>query len=449
MKRTLLDRRFHVDHILSHAASNKVWERVSPNVQLDWKSQVKNKIIVGTSEPYGQGDVISIPRYEIEGGSPSRLSIFIHGSAGFGKSKLLKMILAQGLMLGESAAVISDPKNEFACIDKKPPLPTERWKLPKNYFPTAVPTRAYIPEYITDGRDTKPRDISSDSVFNYRLSDLQLDDLKTLLGIRDDSVDQTNANMELLLNAAYTALKEKLGSAFSERKLEDLETVIRSMPTHYEGEGFIARVTKQKLVGKLQALRAQKVFGQLGISQVQDIIDGRVPVLVNKYSQNPNFDRTYAGIFARQIYNARMEGALRKPIWFVLEESQVIMSRASSSLSVIAENVLRMGRQKLMHVLAATQQFSASGDWRDSIPPEILGQFNYIITFRLMDAQGLETICRARGYDFHDYRRKLLQELAADPRRRVFEAALIHPNGEITTFYPYDGIMLNHAFEGQ
>jgi len=445
-RNTLLDRRFLINHPLQHSRyAPKIWGRQMPNVEFNYQTQVQNKIILGTTEPYGQGDLVSIPRYEVEGGTPTRQTIFVLGFSGAGKSKLVKFIAGQALALGESLAVVSDPKNEWACVSQKPPK-AKKGELPKGYYTRAAPTRSYIPEYIVGSR--LPSDIKRDMVFNFKLSDLEINDMKTLLGIRDDSLDQVQANMSLLLDATWTNLKEKLGDGYESRTLADLENVIREMPTQYSGEGFAAKVTKAKLLGKLQTLKTQKIFGEKGINQVQDILEGRIPVLVSKYSQFENYDRVYASIFMRQLYNAKMSGVVRNPLWYIVDESQRIMSRASCSLITFVDLILRMGRQKLMHAIASSQTFSASGSYRDAIPTEVLSQFSHILVWRIQSREDLDILCKARGIDQYDWRRKLLQELDVDHKNGVFEACWVKPNGECTTFYTFRNPILNHTYEG-
>ena len=368
-----------------------------------------------------------------------------------GKSHLIKNIMAQVFQLGESITVVSDPRMEqrFAST-----MPKKSENLPKHMMPVVLPIISYLPEYaISRFYGKLPHDIDKKYIFNYELSDVEINDMETLLNL--DRGDIASSNAHRTLSEAWMSMRKKLKKEYPNRRIENLSEAIVNVKESIEVGGFSHRYTKNKLIGDIKRLQLENVFGEKKIDPIVDLRAGRIPVLSNKYSNRLQYDKCYAAIWMRKLFDSKTEslaglGEKLKPVWVIADEMQTVCAKNSSSSQVLTHSILRQGRQLLLHFLAATQSFGhgtgRSGVVEDAIDPSVLSYIDDLIIFRLNNPHDLNHLCSARGIAHWDSDRKRLENLESNKKLKHFEMAHIDSDGNIETFYNYS-LMTGHVPE--
>ncbi len=421
--------------------------RLRADIQKE-RHKPENKIYLGNTDPNGNGENIWIPLVD-KSGRPMRITMLIAGPPGCGKTILLKNVETQAYLLKDAITVVSDPKLEQRHTKH---LPEGINRLPKNYIPRILKVKSYLPEYcISRFPRSPPKDVEKENVFNYKLSDMEVDDIETLLNITGTQVVQQNLTRSL--DEAWDKMKRKLKKEYPNRKVSDLISAVKQLKESREEGGFSHRYTKNKLIGLLNKLLSHEVFGNKNINPLQDLYDGNIPVLSNKYSNRISIDRCYSAIWMRKMYHAIERARIRHipplpPLWIFADELQTVATRNTSSATVLTKLILRQGRQYMIHFVGATQSF---GDQKsrseDVIDPSILAYIDYLIVFRIFNPIDLNFLANSRGIDRWDPRRKRLENLEFNKKEKIFQMALINTNGDVTRFYNFSP-MTGHVFEG-
>lgn len=435
----LLPKKFWVDYPSERMKYSEIWKRNLPNLDRYKTIEAKNRIIIGNSQMDYEGEDVFIPKLNMRNKN-MRTSIFIIAPPGLGKTILIKNIMVQAYLLGEGLAVVCDPKMDFESAKQQNAYSKY---IPENLGQVALPIKTYIGKYVTKRFSNLPDDVRRRMIFNFKLNDLEEDDMENLMGIDEDKTNYQNINSQLTFKAAWAKMVKNLGKEYSNRTFKDFEVSLKGLSDiSKDDSGATHLFTKRKLLGRMQSLISQDIFGDNGINPIGDINKGYIPVFSTKYSRSTIYDTVYASVFMKKIYDAKVEGRIKKPLWLIKDEYQKLASSDSASFKT-SEKILREGRSFLVNVVVSTQTFSSG---QQKIPNEILSLFDHIILSRLQSKQDLNIICDSRQIEPNRSRRRILEKLHVDRENQIFEWAWINKEGEIKTFFPYHP-MTGHSWE--